>query len=122
MSGNVANKVEKEAANTNARAFLKNIPRLQQGLSSTITTVALHCFAKRLIPRTVYEGMFSGQWRPEYARAQYFVDCVLKRLEQYEKSDPGAVQKTITTLASIVRRDGALEHIATRIGKRIIAA
>ena len=119
MSGNVANNVEKEATNKNAKAFLKNIPKLQQGLSSTITTVALHCFSKRLIPNTVYEGMFRGQWRPEYARAQYFLHCVLQRLEQYENE---AVQKTITTLASIVRRDSALEHIATRIGKRIIAA
>lgn len=119
MSANIAVELEKEATNRNAKAFIKNIGTLQSGLSSTIATVAANCFSKELIPRTVYRVMFNDQWSPEHIRAQYFLDCVLKRLEHYEETKPGAVRETITTLASIVRSDSALEHIATEIGKRI---
>lgn len=114
----VDRKMKGEAANKEGRAFLENISRLELGLSSTITTVALHCYSRELIPPEVYEGMFEGEWNPEYSRALYFLNRVHKKLKQYEDlEDPGAVKRTITTLASIIRSDSALEHIASQLGK-----
>ena len=116
----VERKMKEEAANKEGRAFLSNISRLELGLSSTITTVALHCYSKELIPGEVYEGMFEGEWNPEYARALYFLNRVQKKLKQYEEiENKEAVKRTITTLASIVRGDSALEHIAKILGKAI---
>ena len=64
--------------------------------------------------------MFEGEWNPEYARALYFLNRVHRKLRQYEDiENKEAVKRTITTLASIVRGDSALEHIAKILGKAI---
>ena len=114
----VTEKSEKEATNKEARALQKAMPRLELGLSSSIQTIALHCYAKEIIPPAVYEGMFEGEWRAENSRACYFINCILNKLKQHEESNNlGEVEKIIQQLARIVRHDSALEHIAQTIGK-----
>lgn len=110
-------KVQEEAVNKEARAFLKARPRLQLGLSSSIQTIALHCYAKGIIDSGMYGGMFEGDWDPENSRAQYFLHCIQKRLKLFEDSKSGDAKKVIRTLATIVRKDSALEHIAKILGK-----
>ena len=117
MGDQLQQKVQEEAANREARAFLKARPRLQLGLSSSIQTIALHCYAKGIINSVVYEGMFEGDWDPENSRAQYFLNCIQKRLKVFEDSNSVNAKKDIRTLASIVRKDSALEHIAKILGK-----
>ena len=117
MGDQLQQKVQEEAANREARAFLKARPRLQLGLSSSIQTIALHCYAKGIIDSVVYEGMFEGDWDPENSRAQYFLNCIQKRLKVFEDSNSVNAKKDIRTLASIVRKDSALEHIAKILGK-----
>ena len=119
MEDEVLKEQMKKAANKEARVFVKNIPRLKLGLAAAITTVAGRCYAKGLITQAVFKIMFQGEWNPDHNRAQIFVLFVLQKLEQYEKTDPEAVKRTINTLATIVGRDGALEHIAKIIGKAI---
>ena len=120
MGDQLQQKVQEEAANKEARAFLKARPRLQLGLSSSIQAIALHCYAKEIIDSEVYEGMFEGDWDLENSRARYFLRCIQKRLELFEDSNSGDAKKDIRTLARIVRKDSALEHIAKIIGKHNI--
>ena len=113
----VTERLEKEATNKEARALYKAMPRLKLGLSSSIQTIALHCYAKEIIPPAVYEGMFEGEWRAENSRACYFINCILNKLKQHEGSNLGEVERIIQQLARIVGHDSALGHIAQTIGK-----
>ena len=144
MEDQLQQKVQEEAANKEARAFLKARPRLQLGLSSSIQAIAQRCYAKEIIDSEVYEGMFEGDWDPENSRARYFLRCIQKRLELLEDSKSGDAKKELSedsksgdakkelsedsksgdakedirTLATIVRKaDSALEHIAKMLGK-----
>lgn len=103
----------KEASNKEARAFLRSTEKLQLGLSSCIQSIALHCYAKELIPSHIYEGLFEGEWGVEKTRAQYFISCVMQRCKE---SDAESFKVTIQKLAKIIRHDSALEHIAQIIG------
>lgn len=113
----VTERLEKEATNKEARALQKAMPRLKLGLSSSIQTIALHCYAKEIIPPAVYEGMFEGEWKAENSRACYFINCIFHKLKQNEESNAGEVERIIQQLARIVGHDSALGHIAQTIGK-----
>ena len=116
----VTEKSEKESTNKEARALQKAMPRLELGLSSSIQTIALHCYAKEIIPSTVYEGLFEGEWKTENSRAHYFINCILNKLKQHEDSNSGEVERIIRQVARIISHDSALEHIAQRIGKILL--
>ena len=107
----------KEATNKEARALLKAMPELVLGLSLSIQTIALHCYAKEIIPPAVYEGMFEGEWKADNSRAYYFINCILNKLKKHEDSNSGEVERIIRQLTRIVRHNSALEHIAQTIGK-----
>ena len=114
----VTEKSEKEATNKEARALYKAMPRLKLGLSSSIQTIALHCYAKEIIDSEVYEGMFEGKWEAENSRACYFINCILNKLKHHEDSNNlGEVERIIQQLARIIGHDSALGHIAQTIGK-----
>ena len=98
--------------------FSKNKSRLSIGLQSSIRDLSQLCYAEDLIPRAVYRGMFDNQQKPEYLRAQYFMDlCLVKICDFEDKRNFEASKKFISQLAAIVRKDSALSHIADRIGK-----
>ena len=98
--------------------FSKNKSRLSTGLQSSIRDLAQQCYAKDLIPRAVYRGIFDNRQTPEYLRAQYFMDlCLVKICDFEEVGNFGASKKFISQLAAIVRNDSALSHTADRIGK-----
>ena len=108
-----------DAKTVEAKALLKCMDKLHFGLSASAEAIALKCFAKELITDELYQGMFEGEWKPEYLRANYFIDCVYNKLKQFESSDPGKIKTTISTLAEIIREDSALKHIAEIVGNII---
>ena len=111
-------KMAKDAKTVEAKALLQCMDTLHLGLSASAESIALDCFAKELIADDLYSGMFDGKWKPEYLRANYFIDCVYNKLKQFKCSNPAKVKTTISTLAKIIRRDCALEHIAVIVGNR----
>ena len=111
-------KMEKDAQTVEAKALLQCMDTLHLGLSASAESIALDCFSKELIADDLYSGMFDGEWRPEHLRANYFINCVYNKLKQFKTSNPEKVKTTISTLAKIIRRDSALEHIAVIVGNR----
>ena len=98
--------------------FSENKSRLSTGLQSSVRDLSQRCYAEDLIPRAVYRGMFDNQHKPEYLRAQYFMDLCLEKISDFEEvGNLEASKKFISQLAAIVRKDSALSHIADRIGK-----
>ena len=118
----MSKKLAEEAMTVEAKALLQCMGKLLLGLSASVESIASKCFAKELIADDLYSGMFDGEWRPEYLRAYYFTDRVYNKLKQFERSNPAnpeKVETTISTLAKIIRRDSALEHIAKILGNYI---
>lgn len=111
-------KMTEDAKTVEAKALLQCMDTLHLGLSASAQSIALDCFSKELIDDNLYSGMFDGEWRPEYLRANYFINCVYNKLKQFKTSNPAKVETTISTLAKIIRRDSALEHIAVIVGNR----
>jgi hypothetical protein len=102
--------------NKESRVFDKVKGDLAKVIQHSIEPVAQRCRGKKLIAGESYDKLFTGQWSHDQHRARYFMNCFCKRLN--DKQGCGLVDEVkseIGKLASIVRDEQVLQHIADEI-------
>jgi hypothetical protein len=102
--------------NKESRVFDKVKGDLAKVIQHSIEPVAQRCRGKKLIAGESYDKLFTGQWSHDQHRARYFMKCFCDRLNDMQGCGPlDQVKSEIGKLASIVRDEQVLQHIADEI-------
>jgi hypothetical protein len=102
--------------NKESRVFDKVKGDLAKVIQHSIEPVAQRCRGKKLIAGESYDKLFTGQWSHDQHRARYFMNCFCERLNVMQGCGPlDQVKSEIGKLASIVRDEQVLQHIADEI-------